>query len=109
MKSILSLIFLLIIVIISVTLGMQNSQLVEFNFLIAKGTYSLPTLLAVLFGLGLVIGWLLTGLFYMRLRFRLRHSENKLKKLKEQQNKIQVKNETMAITKAASSSEVIKG
>lgn len=94
--------------IISVTLGMQNSQTVEFNFLVAKGTYSLPTLLAILFGSGLVIGWLLTGLFYIRLRFKLKRSESKLTKLK-QQIKSKSISETPPITDSSTSSEVIKG
>lgn len=108
MKYILSLLLLLIIMIISVTLGMQNAQIVEFNFLIAKGTYSLPALLALLFGSGLVIGWLLTGVFYIRLCFKLKRNERKLNKL-EQQLKSKSKSETPPLSKSPTSSEVIKG
>lgn len=94
--------------IISVTLGMQNSQIVEFNFLVAKGSYSLPALLAILFGSGLAIGWLLTGLFYIRLFFKLKRSERKLNKL-EQQLKNESKSETSQNFKSVTPSEVIKG
>lgn len=84
MKYILGLLLLLAVVIISVTLGANNQQMVEFNYLLAKGTYQLPVLLALFFGCGLIIGWLLSGIFYLRLRWRLASSERKLKKTQKQ-------------------------
>lgn len=80
MKYILGLLLLLAVVIISVTLGANNQQLVTFNYLLAKGEFALPVLLALFFGCGLIIGWLLSGIFYLRLRWRLARSEHKLKK-----------------------------
>lgn len=84
MKYILGLLLLLAVVIISVTLGANNQGQVEFNYLLAKGTYQLPVLLAVFFGCGLIIGWLLSGIFYLRLRWRLASSERRLKKTQKQ-------------------------
>lgn len=89
MKYILGLLLLLVVVVISITLGAQNAQAVEFNFLIARGTYSFPVLLSVLFGGGLIFGWLLAGVFYLRCRYRLRGSERKVKLLQKQLDKIQ--------------------
>ena len=84
MKYILGLLLLLIVVIIFFTLGANNQQAIEFNYLLAKGTYQLPVLLALFFGSGLIIGWLISGVFYLRLRWRLSRSERRLKKSQKQ-------------------------
>jgi len=62
------LIFLLVLAIfvISVTLGAQNDQQVSFNYLLAQGEYRVSSLLAVLFAAGFVIGWLVCGLFWLK-------------------------------------------
>jgi putative membrane protein len=88
-KYILGLLLLLAVVIISVTLGANNQDSVTFNYLLAKGTYPLPVLLAVFFGSGLIIGWLLSGIFYLRLRWRLARSESKLKKSQKKVQAVQ--------------------
>lgn len=71
MKYFLIFILVLVVFIISVTLGANNDQVVTFNYLIAQGQYSVSTLLAVLFGIGFVLGWIVCGLFYLRLRLSL--------------------------------------
>lgn len=73
----------IVILIISVTLGAHNEQVVTFNFLIAKGDYALSTLLAILFGGGFILGWLISGLFYLRLRLRLGRAERQIKRLQQ--------------------------
>lgn len=84
MKYILAILILFVIIVISITLGAQNEQIVKFNFLLAQGEYRLSVLLAVLFGGGLVIGWLICSLFYLRLRLRLINAERKLKRTQRQ-------------------------
>nr|WP_217276970.1 LapA family protein [Photorhabdus heterorhabditis] len=79
------LLLVLVIFIISVTLGSNNDQIVTFNYLIAKGDYSVSTLLAVLFASGLVLGWVICGLFYLRVRLSLARAERKIKRLEAQQ------------------------
>ena len=80
------LIFLLVLAIfvVSVTLGAQNDQQVTFNFLLAQGEYRISTLLAVLFAAGFVIGWLICGLFWLRVRVSLSRAERKIKRLEQQ-------------------------
>lgn len=80
------LIFLLVLAIfvISVTLGAQNDRLVTFNYLLAQGEFHISTLLAVLFAAGLAIGWLICGLFWLRLRILLARAERKIKRLEHQ-------------------------
>jgi len=80
------LIFLLVLAIfvVSVTLGAQNDQQVTFNYLLAQGEYRISTLLAVLFAAGFAIGWLICGLFWLRVRVSLARAERKIKRLEQQ-------------------------
>jgi len=80
------LIFLLVLAIfvVSVTLGAQNDQQVTFNFLLAQGEYRISTLLAVLFAAGFAIGWLICGLFWLRVRVSLARAGRKIKHLEQQ-------------------------
>ncbi|MGV8004933.1 LapA family protein [Photorhabdus temperata subsp. temperata] len=84
MKYFLILLLVLVIFVISVTLGANNDQIVTFNYLIAKGNYSVSTLLAVLFASGFVLGWVICGLFYLRTRLSLGRAERKIKRLEAQ-------------------------
>lgn len=84
MKYLLIFLLVLVIFIISVTLGTHNDQVVPFNFLIAKGEYRISSLLAVLFGAGFVLGWAICGLFWLRVRVALASAQRKLKRLQQQ-------------------------
>lgn len=86
MKYLLSFLFFLIIFIIAATLGVQNNQIVTFNFLLATGEYRLSRLLATLFGGGIILGWLIGGLFGLRNRFALISLQHKLKRLQQSFN-----------------------
>lgn len=63
--------------VLSVTLGAQNDQVVAFNYLLAKGEYRLSTLLATLFAAGFILGWVICGLFYLRVRTGLARAQRK--------------------------------
>ena len=65
------------IFVISVTLGAQNDQQVTFNYLLAQGEYRVSSLLAVLFAAGFAIGWLVCGLFWLKVRVSLARAERK--------------------------------
>lgn len=78
MKYLLIFLLVLAIFVISVTLGAQNDQQVTFNYLLAQGEYRISTLLAVLFAVGFAIGWLICGLFWLRVRVSLARAERKL-------------------------------
>nr|WP_232370342.1 LapA family protein [Xenorhabdus lircayensis] len=74
----------LVVFVISVTLGANNDQIVTFNYLIAKGEYSISTLLAVLFTVGFILGWGICGAFYLRACVSLRRAKRKIKRLETQ-------------------------
>ncbi|AVY98818.1 DUF1049 domain-containing protein [Lelliottia sp. WB101] len=84
MKYLLIFLLVLAIFVISVTLGAQNDQLVTFNYLLAQGDYRVSSLLAVLFAAGFIIGWLVCGLFWLKVRVSLARAERKIKRLENQ-------------------------
>ena len=84
MKYLLILLLVLTNIVISVTLGEQNDQQVTFNYLLAQGEYRVSSLLAVLFAAGFIIGWLVCGLFWLKVRFSLVRAERKIKRLEHQ-------------------------
>ena len=81
MKYLLIFLLVLAIFVISVTLGAQNDQQVTFNYLLAQGEYRVSSLLAVLFAAGFAIGWLVCGLFWLKVRVSLARAERKIKRL----------------------------
>ena len=79
-------IFLLVLAIfvISVTLGAQNDQVVNFNYLLAQGESRVATLVATLFAAGCFLGWRFWGLCCLRLRVSLARADRKIKRLEQQ-------------------------
>ena len=69
-KYILGLIIVLAIVIVAVTIGANNDQVITFNYIVAESQFQLSTLVAILFGFGLILGWLITGFFYLKLNLK---------------------------------------
>ena len=80
MKYLLIFLLVLAIFVISVTLGAQNDQQVTFNYLLAQGEYRISTLFAA----GFAIGWLICGLFWLKVRVSLARAERKIKRLENQ-------------------------
>ena len=69
-KYIFGLIIVLAIVLVAVTVGANNDQVITFNYIVAKSQFQLSTLVAILFGLGLILGWFITGFFYIKLKLK---------------------------------------
>ncbi|OOF60332.1 LapA family protein [Rodentibacter sp. Ppn85] len=69
-KYILGFIITLAIVLVGITIGANNDQIITFNYIFAESQFQLSTLVAVLFGLGLILGWLITGFFYLKLKLK---------------------------------------
>lgn len=84
MKYLFIFLLVLAIFVVSVTLGAQNDQVVNFNYLLAQGEYRVSTLLATLFAAGFIIGWLICGLFWLRVRVSLARAERKIKRFEQQ-------------------------
>ena len=69
-KYIFGLIIVLAIVLVAVTVGANNDQVITFNYIVAQSQFQLSTLVAILFGLGLILGWFITGYFYIKLKLK---------------------------------------
>ena len=69
-KYILGFIIILAIVLVAITVGANNDQIITFNYIVAQSQFQLSTLVAILFGLGLILGWFITGFFYLKLKIK---------------------------------------
>lgn len=67
-KYILGILIVIAVIIVAVTIGANNDQLITFNYIFAQSELRLSTLVAILFGLGLILGWLVTGIFYLKVK-----------------------------------------
>ncbi|QNS14609.1 LapA family protein [Mannheimia bovis] len=67
-KYILGILIVIAVIIVAITIGANNDQLITFNYIIAQSELRLSTLVAILFGLGLILGWLVTGIFYLKVK-----------------------------------------
>lgn len=84
--KIISILVLVVCFLITLALGAQNQQLVNFDYLIAQGEFQMSTLLGIAFGAGFAIGWLICGMLYLKVRF----SRNRLsKKVAKQQKELE--------------------
>lgn len=81
MKFIMLFLFIVIVFAFAVLFGANNNQPVVFDYFISHHEFRLSTLSALLLGLGFVVGWFTTGIFYLVTRFKLRHIQKKLKKI----------------------------
>ncbi|CAG20831.1 DUF1049 domain-containing protein [Photobacterium profundum] len=83
--KIISILILVVCFLITLALGAQNQELVNFNYLAAQGEFQLSTLLGIAFGSGFGLGWLICGMLYLKARF----SKNRLtKKVVKQQKEL---------------------
>ncbi len=94
-KYIIALIILLALLLVGVTVGANNDQIITFNYIIAQTDIQLSTLVAILFGIGLILGWLISSFFYVKLR--LKHMAL-TRQLKRQMNAQQPQANAPAVT-----------
>lgn len=69
-KYILAFILIITIILVAVTFGVNNNQLITFNYMIAKSEIRISTLVAVIFGSGVFFGWLVSMIFYIKLKIK---------------------------------------
>lgn len=69
-KYILGFVIIIAIVLVAITVGANNDQIITFNYIVAESQLQLSTLVAILFGFGLILGWLISGFFYLKLKFK---------------------------------------
>ena len=83
-KYILAALVIITLAIVGITIGANNDQMITFNYAIAQSELRLSTLVAILFGFGLILGWLITGIFYLRLKLQNMALTRRLKRQAQQ-------------------------
>lgn len=83
-KYLLIFLLALVIFVISISLGAHNDQIITFNYLLAQSEYRVSTLLVLFFVAGFALGWIICGLFYLRVRLSLARANRKIKRLEVQ-------------------------
>ncbi len=91
MRTLIILIILVLIAAVALTLGAENEQLVQINYLLARGEFHLSSLLIGWFFAGFLLACLLLGFGYLRARWEIR---GLLKRLQRQE-----KAEQLPVTK----------
>lgn len=66
--KIISIVFIILCFVVALTLGSQNQEMVNFNYLVAQGNFKLSWLLGMVFGIGFMLGWLICGMLYLKER-----------------------------------------
>ena len=69
-KYILGFVIAVAVILVGITIGANKDQLITFNYVIAQSELRLSTLVAILFGFGLILGWLITGIFYLKIKLQ---------------------------------------
>lgn len=69
-KYILGIVIFIAILLVAITIGANNDQIITFNYIVAESQFQLSSLVAILFGLGLILGWLITAFFYIKLKLK---------------------------------------
>lgn len=83
-KYILGFVIVLTVILVSITIGANNDQLITFNYVIAQSELRLSTLVAILFGFGLILGWLITGIFYLKVKLQNMALNRRVKRQSQQ-------------------------
>ncbi|TCP91206.1 putative membrane protein [Cricetibacter osteomyelitidis] len=96
LKYIFIFIIVLAIVLVAITVGANNDQIISFNYIVAKSDFRLSTLVAILFGLGLILGWLISGFFYLKLKFKNMALNRQVKRQTQQINQLTTSREKAA-------------
>ncbi|WKS99016.1 lipopolysaccharide assembly protein LapA domain-containing protein [Gallibacterium salpingitidis] len=88
LKYILTLVVVIALIIVGITVGANNDQVIAVNYIIAKSDIQLSSLVAILFGFGFLLGWLVTGFFYLKLKMKNIALNRQIKKQLQQINEL---------------------
>ncbi|GAB3016314.1 lipopolysaccharide assembly protein LapA domain-containing protein [Bowmanella dokdonensis] len=77
MKLVLSLLLTLAVFLLALTLGAQNDQLIQVNYLIAQTQMRVSSLMAIMFLLGVAVSLSVSLLWFIGFRWRHRHGVSK--------------------------------
>lgn len=92
-------ILLLVLFLVTLALGSQNQEIVNFNYLIAQGAFHLSTLLGVVFIIGFILSWAIFGTLLFRSQLTVRKLRRQLRKLDNSSTKSNKDSESQQVAK----------
>ena len=86
--KIIGIVILVLCFLITLALGAQNQEVVNFNYLVAQGEFRLSLLLGVVCGTGFALGWLICGMLYLRARMSTAVLRKQVNKQRQELDKL---------------------
>lgn len=79
--KIIKIVVALLLFIITLALGAQNQQIVDFNYLVAQGQFHLSTLLGLMFIIGFLFALIVFSGMLLKSQLRVKKLNRKLQKI----------------------------
>ena len=84
MKGIIIFVTIIILLMVSIVIGSQNTQMITVNYLIAKAELRVSTFMVVTIALGFSIGFLMMLMRFLGLKMQNKLLQRRLKKLSKE-------------------------
>ncbi|WP_438862998.1 LapA family protein [Neptunicella sp.] len=84
MKTLITALIIIVVLLLAIAIGAQNEQLVNVNYLIAASQLHLSTVIAVSIFIGIAICFILCMGYILRLKWKLTRLQKKLAHLNKQ-------------------------
>ncbi|MDD1794828.1 lipopolysaccharide assembly protein LapA domain-containing protein [Enterovibrio makurazakiensis] len=88
--KIIGIVLLVLCFLITLALGAQNQEVVNFNYLVAQGEFRLSLLLGVVFGSGFALGWLICGMLYIRAKMSVAMMKKQVNRQRQELDKLRI-------------------
>ena len=84
MKGIIVFVIIILLLMLSIVIGSQNTQMITVNYLIAKAELRVSTFMVITIGLGFLMGFLIMLLRFLGLKMQNKLLQRRLKKLSKE-------------------------
>lgn len=81
MKAIIVFVVIILLLMVSIVIGSQNTQMITVNYVIAKAELRVSTFMVITIALGFLIGFLMMLLRFLGLKMQNKILQRRLKKL----------------------------
>jgi len=81
MKAIIVFVVIILLLMISIVIGSQNTQMISVNYVIAKAELRVSTFMVITIAIGFLIGFLIMLLRFLGLKVQNKLLQRRLKKL----------------------------
>lgn len=81
MKAIIVFVVIILLLMVSIVIGSQNTQMITVNYVIAKAELRVSTFMVITISLGFLVGFLMMLLRFLGLKMQNKILQRRLKKL----------------------------